>query len=270
MNSIWHNEQTVPGEWEKKHLRIFFQAIARYIEVLIPYSGSGNMDIDKEIKYWKGINDRISDEITKLKSEDESGKLPMYGKDYGKLLDILWKQYSSKKQLLEEKKRTILVEAAHQGASEELNNIRLLLGIGFWSQINRQKALIGSFYPTETIQTKEENTALQITIQNLYGQFAAYNYGSMVQKNNLPTVIALKEIVDMLVKSTLPDDKKSDALADAEVIQTQIKKTTPNKSVLEICLQSLQTAANLAQIYSTVEPHFHTIQHFISTLPLLR
>ena len=268
MGFVYPNEMTINGKWEKSTLLIFKNSITRYLEVLKLLRADGNKDIEKDLVDWSAILQSINEEISKLDIDYESGDLPMYGKNYGKLFDILWKQCSYKKQLLDERKRKILAEAAHQGATEELEQIRSVLSLPFWEQVNRQNALVDSFYPSELENPpKEKNSGLQVTIGNLYGQFAAYNYGAMTQHNNSEVVNALKDVTDELVNSKIPDDKKQDALADIQVMQTQLQRSQPNRKILEICLQGLQVAANLAQISQVVAPHIGKIQTFIASLP---
>jgi hypothetical protein len=110
---------------------------------------------------------------------------------------------------------------------------------------------------------------MQITIGNLYGQFAALNNGTMIQSNNSEVVTALREITDALIASGLPEKEKQEALLDVETMQSQLKKDNPNRKMLEIGLGSLQVAANAAQVYQVLEPHFHTIQEFLKHLPHL-
>ena len=267
--NMYHDEQSVHGRWEKGTLTIFKFAIIKYIECLQPLNGEGNHIVNKEIEDWQEIQQTINREIKQLTDEREQGELPMYGKNYGKLLDILSKHYGAKKQLLEERKRIVLEEAAHQGATEELEKINIVLGLGFWEHINRKRCLVESFYPKEEPKKEQQSVAMQITIGNLYGQFAAFNNGAMVQNNNSEAVTALREITDALISSKLQDDEKQEALLDVEAMQSQLKKDKPNRRMLEIGLESLQVAANTAQIYQAIQPHFHTILEFLKHLPKL-
>lgn len=263
---IYPDEFLVRGQWEKQTLKVFREAIKRYIEVLDPLRGEGNHDVEKETKDWFAILGKISEEIDKLTDDMEQGELPLLGKNYGKLNDILWKYHSAKKQLLEERKRKVLEEAAHQGATEELEKVNIVLGFGFWEHVNRKKCLVESFYPKEEPKNESQTVSMQITIGNVYGQFAALNNGTMIQNNNSEAVDALRKITDALVASSLPDKEKQEALLDIETVQTQLKKENPNRKMLELGLGALQVAANAAQIYQAVEPHFHTIQQFITHL----
>lgn len=263
----WHDEQNVPGDFEKQTLTVFKSAIIRYIQCLEPLKAEGNHTINKEIEDWNAILQRINQLIKGLTNDNEMDKLNLLGKNYGKLFDILWKHYNAKKQLLEEKKKLVLEEAAHEGATGELEEINRVLQFGFWNHVTRHKALVDSFYPKEEPKKDSPNVQMQITIGNLYGQFAAFNNGTMVQNNNTEAVTALREITDALIASKLPDQEKQEALLDVEAMQSQLKKEKPNKKMLEIGLSSLQVAANIAQIASVVAPHFDKIQHFIASLP---
>lgn len=263
----WHDEQNVPGDFEKQTLIVFKFAILKYIQCLEPLIGDGNHAINKEIEDWNAILLRINRLIKGLTNNNEMDKLNLLGKNYGKLYDILWKHHNAKKQLLDEKKKVVLEEAAHEGATEELAEINRVLQFDFWNHVTRHKALVESFYPKEEPKKESQNVQMQITIGNLYGQFAAFNNGTMVQNNNTEAVEALRAITDALVASKLPDQEKQEALLDIESMQSQLKKERPNKNLLEAGLTSLQVAANIAQIVSIVSPHFDKIQHFISTLP---
>jgi hypothetical protein len=264
---MYHDEQSIAGKWEKRNLVIFKDAIIRYLQILEPLKGEGNHDINSEITDWQTILQTINNEIEKLLDDRDQGSLPLYGKNYGKLCDILSKNCSAKKQLLDEARRKVLAEAAHQGKTEELEKINSVLSLDFWTTVNRKKALVDSFYPVEEPK-QEQSVALQITIGNLYGQFAAFNNGTMIQNNN-DAVEALKEVTDALITSKLSDTEKQDALADVQTIQSQLNKEKPNKSILNAALISLQTAANLAQVLTVVAPHFDKIQNFISQIPNL-
>lgn len=264
----WHDEQNVTGHWFKSSLIMFEKAIKKYLECLEPIKGDGNKTVEKEVQDWQAILQRIQEIEQPLQHPDEEGELILLGKNYGKLYDILWKDYSAKKQLLEERKKKILDEAAHEGAETEIEEMRQMLDNGTWQNFTRHKTLVESFYPKEEPKKESQNVQMQITIGNIYGQFAAINNGTMVQNNNSEAVQALREITDALIASKLADQEKQEALLDVETIQTQLKKGKPNKKVLEIGMASLQVAANSAQIWQAVQPHFDKIQHFISTLPI--
>lgn len=262
---IYPDEFLIQGKWTKTSMLVFRDAIRRYIETLIPLQGDGNTDIERETKDWSAILAKVREEINLLTRDSEQGSLPLLGRNYGKLFDILQKQSSSKKQLLAEQKQKILEEAAHQGATDDLQRLNDVLGLDFWQVVNRKRCLVDSFYPKDEPKTIP-GAGLQVTIHNLYGMYATYNNGSMVQNNNSDVVAALQHITDALLKSELEEDQKQDALVDAQAVQLQLQKKKPNRSMIEVGLASLQVVANLAQIYQAVEPHFMKIQQFIQSL----
>lgn len=263
------DEITINGEWRNQNLGIFKMAIIDYLRCLEELKGEGNKMISDEIGDWSIILQAIRSSIKTLNLDDEEGKLKMLGRNYGKLYDILSKYYSAKKQLLDEKKRKILDEAAHEGATNELERVRILLGENFWNHVNRKKTLVESFYPKQEQSKKQESIAMKITIGNLYGQFAALNNGSMIQNNYNEAIAALKQITEALINSKLPDNEKQDALLDIESMQSQLKKEKPNRKLLELGLIGLQAVANVAQIYQVIHPHLQILQDFIAKMPLI-
>lgn len=262
---MYHDEQNFPGEWSYENLALFNKVILRYIQLLQPLRADGNTAVFQELEEWMKIRRLVNAAMHEAKTEGTGG-VSVLAKHYGKLFDMIWKYYGWKKQELDERKRKIAIEAAHEGALKELEFINQVLSHSVWEQFTRHHTLIDTFY-TPQEEPKPQSAGLQITIHNLYGQFAAINNGSMVQNNNSEALGALKEITDALIKSDLPDNDKEEALADVETVQAQLKKKTPNKAILDAGMVALQVAANAAQIYQAVEPHFHTITHFISQLP---
>jgi hypothetical protein len=109
----------------------------------------------------------------------------------------------------------------------------------------------------------------QITIGNLYGQFAAVNNGTMVQNNNQDVMEALNALTNIIADSKLDEDKIQDALGDIQTLQAQATKKNPDRKIAEIAFNSLQVVTNLAIIASIgVIPYMDKIQAFIQGLPV--
>lgn len=109
----------------------------------------------------------------------------------------------------------------------------------------------------------------QITIGNLYGQFAGVNNGTMVQNNNQDVLESLDALTKITAESDLEDAVKQDVLGDIQTVQAQITKKSPNRQIMEAAFVGIQVLANLAQIASVaVIPHLDKIQHFIGQIKL--
>jgi len=108
----------------------------------------------------------------------------------------------------------------------------------------------------------------QITIGNLYGQFAAVNNGTMVQNNNQDVMEALNTLTKIIAESKIDEDKKQDALGDIQTIQAQATKKNPDRTILDAAFNGLQVVANVAVIATAVAPYMDKIQAFIQSMPI--
>jgi hypothetical protein len=139
------------------------------------------------------------------------------------------------------------------------------------SQASRAKRLLdlrrarASAAPKDPVQQ-------QISIGNLYGQFAGINNGTMIQNNNQDVMEALNALTKVVSESELDEEKKQDVLGDIQTIQAQVTKKNPDRNILEATyngLQSgLQAITNAAVLTSIVVPNMDKIQTFIHSLPI--
>lgn len=265
----YHDEMTVNLRWRVSTLKFFMTAIVRYIELLTPYEGKGNSKINEELSDWSSIVLAVEDKIKEGTGDYDSLDFGLYGKNYGKLYDLLWKYRNYKEQLLKEKQKTIFVEAALEGEEAELADMDRVLAIDVWEKFTRHHALVPNFI-TAQVQptTKDPIIKQQITIGHLYGQFAGINNGTMVQNENQGVMQALTELTKIVAEGNIDNDLKQNMLGDIQTIQAQVTKKSPSKGILETSFTGLQVLADIGTIASTVAPHLDKIQHYINSLPI--
>ncbi len=265
----YNDELTKNISWRVSTLKMFTRVLRRYIDLLLPHASLSNKTISEEIKKMTHLVVYIRGIMSRSFGDFDIVACAMLAKTYGKLYDALWKYYNWKKQLYEEKKRTISIESALEGDKAELDQINEILCLPEWEKFTRHKVLVGDFFGSEAPKSKDPVIQQQITISNLYGQFAGINNGQMIQNENKEVLEALTQLAKLVVENKIPDSVKSDALGDIQTIQSQVMKSNPDKTILKMAGESLGVLGNLTQIGSfviAVQPYLNTIQNFISSL----
>lgn len=137
------------------------------------------------------------------------------------------------------------------------------------SQASRAKRLL-DIRRARAAAVPKDPVQQQITIGNLYGQFATVNNGTMIQNNaNQEVMEALNSLTKIIAESKVDDEVKQDMLGDIQTIQSQVTKKNPNRQILEIAFNGLQVITHIAILASiSVIPYLDKIQQFIHSLPL--
>jgi hypothetical protein len=256
--------------WRVTNLKEFQKAIARYVELLTPYYSDENTAIKNEISSMKSILVSVKEAISKGQDEQDFQELLLDGRIYGRLHDIIWKYNSWKEQLYREKERTNNVPAAMEGDKKELEKIREILQAPIWGAVTRHKIFVDSFYTTSPTEPSDSMTQQYIHIENLNGQLAGVNKGTMIQKNETKEVIEAIQKLAQIVKGTQINDLyKAQAYDNMRIIQNQAISTIPNKLEMEKAREGLKTLDKFAEIDTfgiEIAPHMHTISQFISNL----
>lgn len=267
----FHDEITKHLRLDVATIRILIAAIERYVQILVPYSSQGNKQIQQEIKDMVHFKDYLLSEIEGANSEFDEANPGFLGKNWGKFYDILYKQWGAKNQLLQEKKRTILMPAALEGDEKELEEINDVLKSPVWEHFNRHKTLIDSFYPSELPKTSDPAMQQYINIQTNNGIIAGTNNGQITQNNNKELHDALKELAALIIKENPTDQITQESLENIRDIQTEVLQPYPNKTKLQKAVEGLQILTNLSQLVAftiQVTPVLHTINQCVT--PLLK
>lgn len=266
----YDDEMTKHLQWRVSTLKLFKEAIERYIDLLQPYNTERNKQIKQELDHMAYLYNYTKEQIKKGDGDFDIVEYGALGKTYGRLYDILWKYYGWKKQLLEEKERVTQIPAVLQGERDELEEINTVLGFGAWQKFTRHKVLVPDFYGTVPQKTENPITQQYINVQTVNGILAGTNSGTIIQNNQDKEVLtALKELAVILKEGHISDQYTAQALGNIRDLQAEMLNPYPDKTKLQKLADGLQFLANFSQLASftiSIAPHLYTIRQWITNL----
>lgn len=245
-------EKYPPGQvlqtmWEKRKFSVFSNALWRYYEVLSKHRRPGNTTIGEELKKIQTLRAYIRKSSS---ADDYMPSFRLEAQDFGFLLNVLWKYYSAKKQELEEAKRTTLIESANEHLEKEVELINEILQAALWERVERSKILVDSLYVSRE-EPKDPATPIhvQTTIGTVFGQVIGVNQGQATQNQSAGPLQLLQKLYEEVSSNKeIPNTIKSDAIGDIQTMQSQLMKTTPDKSILSKARDALSILADATQV----------------------
>lgn len=265
-----HDELSKTLQWRVKSLKIFFKALSRYTDLVLPYATEENTALFREYADINSFMNYISEQISKGDGDFDIVNLTFMSKNWGKILDVVWKYNSWKKQLLDEKDRVTTIKAALEGDKRHLEEIAEILQNPCWELFNRNPILIDSFYSTMPPQTNDPVMQQVFNVETLNGILAGTNNGTITQNNESKEVLkAIEALADILKEGKINDQNTAEAFANLQELQGELLKPFPDNSKIKKAGEGLQILANFTQIGSfaiAVAPHLHTIQQFLAQI----
>jgi hypothetical protein len=271
MGSI-SDEQSKTLTWRVKSIKIFLKAFARYNELISPYATQENTALFQEFQEAQHFIDYLNEKISSIEEEDyKHADFTFSGKSWGKILDVLWKYYSWKKQLLAEKERKISIKAALEGDQRHLDEINEILKNDCWELFTRHAILVDSFYTSApTPETNDPILQQVFNVETLNGILAGTNSGTITQNNESKQVLnAIDKLSEILKEEKISNQHTAEAFVNLQKLQGEMLKPFPDKNILKQASDGLQVLANFTQLGSfviSIAPHLHTIQQFVTNL----
>lgn len=270
-----HDEETVIRQWRGSTLKLFVEAFNRYLQLLVPHNSPNNKKVSEEIRLVRALVQHIKNQLAKADDDYDIVDLPLEGKNYKLLSDVLHKYYAIERSELENKKKVNLVEGALEGEEAEVEKMREILQLPLFQQIERRRTLVPDLSLPEqkkdTPQLSEAKIQQQITIGNLYGQAVfGDNFGQLQQSNNQELLTTLQELFKIVSDAKdLPVEIKGTAIANIQTLQAQALSPKPDRTIVDkarASLSSLADASQVAQFGITIAPLLHKISELLSNI----
>lgn len=263
-------DESVPAQWRVSSLKIFTEALLRYEELLTPHRIPHNTQIAEEIRVVQVYKKLIRSWVNQ-NHDDIMIHTTMDGKGYMLLNSVLHKFWRYKEALLKEKEKYTTIEAALEGERGNVEKIREILQSPIWQRLERRQLLVGDFHnpPPPPSSTPSTSLQQQIYIGSIEGgnAFFGINQGQIEQSTNVELNEILKDLFDKLAKTPdIPDAARSNAIGAVQTIKVQTMTASPDKSILEKSLKTLEACANMAQIAqlgAIILPHLDKLKGFL-------